>query len=88
MRLERLQAVEVLKMDGEVIILNQETFAVTKLNGTAGWIWEQLDSGLTQEQLVEKMAAEYEGADTEQIRADLDRFIDQMSGIGLIQRAG
>ncbi|WP_168735854.1 PqqD family protein [Cohnella fermenti] len=88
MRLERLQEAEVLELDGEIIILNQLTFAVTKLNGSAGWIWQQLEGGLTVEELVQRMVAEYEGVDAAQVGADIAGFIDQMSSIGLIKRAG
>ncbi|MBB6635101.1 PqqD family protein [Cohnella thailandensis] len=88
MKLERLQSVEMLELDGEIILLNQETLAVTKLNGSASWIWEQLSSSLTQEELVERMAAEYEGADIGRIGSDIASFVEQMTGIGLIRNAG
>lgn len=88
MTYQRLQTVEVMEMDGETIILNQETFAVTRLNETGGWIWDQLSEGLTADQIEERMSVEFTGADRERIHEDLSQFLSRMSEIGLIHRAG
>jgi hypothetical protein len=82
----RNEAVEVMEMDGETIILNQDSFAVTKLNGTGGWVWESLAERQTFEQLAERMSATFDG-DREKIVGDLANFLKQMLDIGLIRIA-
>jgi hypothetical protein len=82
----RNEAVEVMEMDGETIILNQDSFAVTKLNGTGGWVWESLAERQTFEQLAERMSATFDG-DRQKIVGDLANFLKQMLDIGLIRIA-
>jgi hypothetical protein len=82
----RNEAVEVMEMDGETIILNQDSFAVTKLNGTGGWVWESLAERQTFEQLAERMSATFDG-DRQKIDGDLANFLKQMLDIGLIRIA-
>ncbi|CAM3642416.1 PqqD family protein [Cohnella lubricantis] len=88
MTYRRHQAVEVLEIDGETILLNQETLAVTKLNETGGRIWELLSENRTLEQVAERICGEFDGAEAHRIREDVALFLDQMIEIGLIHRAG
>jgi hypothetical protein len=82
----RNEAVEVMEMDGETVILNQDTFAVTKLNGTGGWVWETLAKRQSFDQLAERMSVNFD-ADRQTIGGDLAKFLKQMGDIGLIRLA-
>ena len=83
----RMGTTEVMKVDGETLVLNPETFAVTKLNETAGRIWEMLGEEASVDQLTEKICTEFAGGDKESIRRDLVHFLGQLEKIGLVERA-
>lgn len=80
----RHEAVEVMDLDGETVILNQDTFAVTKLNGTGGFVWEALAEGQTFEQLAIRMTDAF-NADQQAVSEDLSCFLNHMGDIGLIR---
>lgn len=73
-------------MDGETLVLNPETFAVTKLNEVGGWVWRAMDDGPTFEQLEQRMTEAFD-ADRGRMSADLTLFLNEMIGIGLVQIA-
>ena len=83
----KMGTAEVMEVDGETLILNPETFAVTKLNETAGRIWEWLGEEASIDHLAEKMCAEFMGAEGESIQQDLVHFLGQLEEIGLVRRA-
>ncbi|WP_276353954.1 PqqD family protein [Cohnella caldifontis] len=78
-------AVEMLDMEGEAILLNQETFTVTKLNETGGFVWQSLTEPLTFEDLAERLSNEFRTG-REAVDADLRHFLEQLTEIGLIRR--
>lgn len=82
-----LDAAEVMEIEGETLILNPNTFAVTKLNAMGGEVWRLLGECPTVEQLTDRLAAEYGGVSPERIQTDIRRFLDRMKDIGLVQLA-
>ncbi|MFC5701796.1 PqqD family protein [Cohnella faecalis] len=82
----RLDQVEVVELDGETLVLNPETFAVTKLNEVGGWVWRTMDDCATFEQLEQRMTETFD-ADRRRMSADLTLFLNEMIGIGLIKIA-
>lgn len=79
----RIDAVEELDLDGETLLLNERTFAVTKLNEVGGWVWRTIGDGMTVDQLAGKMSEVY-AIDALSAGADLSRFLDRMVDIGLM----
>jgi hypothetical protein len=82
----RHDAVEVLEMDEEVILLNKDSFTVTKLNETGGFVWDSLEETLTLEELEERVSGRF-SADRDTVIGDLQLFLKQMTDIGLIRLA-
>jgi len=82
----RMATAEVLEIDGETLILNPDTFAVTKLNETAGRIWEMLEERPSVDQLTERVSSEFAGADRQSVRQDIVQFLGRLEEIGLVRR--
>lgn len=82
----RADEMEVVELDGETLVLNPETFAVTKLNEVGGWVWRTMDEGVTFEELERKMTETFD-ADRQRMSEDLTAFLNEMIGIGLIRVA-
>lgn len=59
---------------------------ILQLNSTAAFIWSQLQEEISYEELLSRLAAEYEavGDEIKIIRADLDAFISKAGEHGLI----
>ena len=54
------------------------------LNETGGFLWEKLTDGATQDELVKAILDTYE-IDEETARADVNAFIEKVSGSNLIE---
>lgn len=54
------------------------------LNETGGFLWEKLTTGATEDELVEAILDTYE-IDEETARADVNAFIQKVSGSNLIE---
>ena len=50
-----------------------------RLNKTGAYLWEELSSGSTQDDLVRKVLARYDGIDEQTASADVERFLDAVS---------
>jgi len=80
-----LNTAEMLEIDGDMIILNPETFTVTKLNESGGELWQLMREGRTEEELAEYLASQHGGVPMEKIREDVRHFIQNLQEIGLIR---
>ena len=58
--------------------------ALYTLNTTAGFIWDQLSSGVSEDELVSRLLAEYE-VNEQTTRNDVRRILDGLAGIGALQ---
>jgi len=73
---------------GEFIVVPVGTMTVDmrcmiKLNESGAFLWKQLESGKTKEQMLAALLDEYD-VDDEQAVADVDRFIALMTEAGLL----
>lgn len=56
---------------------------IIRLNETGKFLWEQLKSDITEEQLLETLLAEYD-IDNAQAKADISEFLDKLRGADLL----
>ncbi len=61
--------------------------ALYTLNTTSGFIWRQISSGTTEDELVAKLVAEYEVTE-ECARQDIGRILSELLVIGAITETG
>jgi len=80
-----LNTAEMLEIDGEMIILNPETFTVTKLNESGGELWQLMREGRSEEELAEHLASQHGDVPMEKIREDVRNFLQNLQEIGLIR---
>lgn len=77
---------EFVQLDGEWIILNTETFTVTKLNEIGGFCWLLLGRSQSISSMVESIQNKYVlAADTAE--QDLQAFLSDMMECGLVHDA-
>lgn len=48
------------------------------LNATGSWVWTQLDQPLTLDSLVTRLHEEYPGSPADQLRQDLQAYLDEL----------
>ncbi|WP_219835821.1 PqqD family protein [Paenibacillus sp. R14(2021)] len=75
--------IETTELDGEWILMNVETHAVTKLNEIGGLIWSNVDECRTVEALAVRIANEGD-APLHAVLADVDRVVGEMLVKGLL----
>lgn len=73
-------------VDGEVVLLDVAAARYHELNGVASLVWQRLDGGATVDELVEAVLAEYGDASAEQVRADVEAFLEDCARRGWIER--
>ncbi|MBR4132047.1 MAG: PqqD family protein [Oscillospiraceae bacterium] len=49
-----------------------------QINETAAFCWQVLEQGADLDELVRRLSEEYEGADPEQMRADMEQLLAQL----------
>lgn len=67
----------------EVVVLNAATGKYLTLNASAKELWEQLDAGTTRQAMVEGLV-ERHGIDRVRAEADVDAFVADIGGRGLL----
>ena len=73
------------ELDGEVLVLDLRTSLYFGMTGTAARIWQLLEAGQGQDEIVRTLAREFE-ADSHTIAADVDSFIADLLERGLVTR--
>lgn len=73
------------ELDGEWIILNTDDYTVTKINEAGGICWSLLNEAQTAETLTRSLLDIYGIGDEEQIKKDVEEFLLNLVGYGLIQ---
>lgn len=71
------------EIDGEIVVMNLESGDFFSLTGTAREIWLRLDGTLDRAGLNAALAADY-GSDTAAVAADVDAFLAELAGAGLL----
>lgn len=77
------EQVETAQLDGEWILLNMDTHAVTKLNEIGGYIWSIVADCSTIDEVIDKVLTEYDTERT-QVELDVTLFLDDLMRIGLL----
>jgi len=68
---------------GETVVVKASTGTVSVLSSTGGRIWEMCDGRTTVDDIVSRLVKEYD-EDPETIREEVGRFLESMTGQGLI----
>lgn len=72
------------EIDSEAVILDVNSGTYFGLNEVSNYIWQSLQTPASQQQLVEKVLAEYEVTESEAV-SDLEILLKDMSDAGLIE---
>ncbi|MGH2716767.1 MAG: PqqD family protein [Thermoleophilaceae bacterium] len=73
------------EVDGEVIALEHQRSAYLGTNRTGTVLWQALAEGSSEPELAELLVNEY-GVDADAARADVGRFVTQLTEQGLLER--
>ncbi len=76
------------RMDEETIVIDPRAREVHLLNETAARIWELLETPTSVDELCEALADEYEGASPAAVRAEVEGFLSDLGGKGLLTTKG
>jgi PqqD family protein of HPr-rel-A system len=76
------------RMDEEMIVIDPRAREVHLLNETAARIWDLLETPASVDELCAALADEYEGATPEALRAEVEGFVKDLSGKGLLAARG
>lgn len=76
------------RMDEEAIIVDPRTREVHLMNETAVRIWELLETACSIDDLRAALAEEYEGASPEVLRREVESFVTDLGGRGLVTPRG
>jgi PqqD family protein of HPr-rel-A system len=76
------------RMDEDTIVVDARTREVHLLNETAARIWDLLENPASVDELATTLAEEYEGATPDELRAEVEAFVSELGGKGLIAPRG
>jgi hypothetical protein len=76
------------RMSEELLVVDPKSRNVHLFNETGGRIWELLAEATSVDDLVSALADEYEGATPEALRAEVESFLADLQGKGLLLRSG
>jgi PqqD family protein of HPr-rel-A system len=76
------------RMDEETIVIDPRAREVHLLNETAARIWELLETPSSIDELCAALADEYEGATPAALRAEVEGFLSDLGGKGLLTTRG
>jgi coenzyme PQQ synthesis protein D (PqqD) len=72
------------EIDSEVVAVNIDSSTYLSTNGSGALLWLELAGGATRDALVERLAQAYL-IDTEQAASDVDSFLSELNGQGLLE---
>jgi len=76
------------RMDEDTIVVDPRSREVHLLNETAARIWELLETASSIDELCEALGEEYEGAPAEALRREVEAFVEDLGGKGLLLARG
>jgi PqqD family protein of HPr-rel-A system len=76
------------RMDEDAIVVDPRSREVHLLNETAARIWELLEDATSVDELSELLADEYEGATPDELRREVEAFVSDLGGKGLLLPRG
>jgi Coenzyme PQQ synthesis protein D (PqqD) len=71
------------RLPEETVLLRTDSGRTVRLNTTAAWLWDQLESPLSLEELGGRLRSEF-GLDEEQARTDAARFAGELAERGFL----
>ena len=74
------------EVDDDVVAVNIDRSTYLSTNGSGALLWLELAGGTTRERLVERLAQAYL-IDGERAAADVDNFLSELNGQGLLEEA-
>ena len=74
------------EVNGEMVLLDLRSESYFGLDPTGTRIWQLLESGLTVQEMIEQMRAEYD-VDEKTLRADVEKLLNELSAAGLVSVA-
>ena len=80
----RAEALPFQRLEEETIVVDPRSREVHLLNETAARIWELLETASSVDELVEALGDEYEGAPPEELRREVEAFLGELGGKGLL----
>ncbi|HEY7705705.1 MAG TPA: PqqD family protein [Gaiellaceae bacterium] len=72
------------EIDDDVVAVDVDRSAYLSTNGSGALLWLELAEGTTRDQLVERLAQAYL-IDNERAAADVDSFLSELNGQGLLE---
>lgn len=73
-------------LDGEAVIINNQTSYYYSLNGTGTFVWNLLvDNEMTLDEIVENVSSRYE-LEGDEIRGDITAILDNLYNEKLLER--
>ena len=75
------------KVEGDVVILNLESGIYFSLSGVGSRFWELIAEGVSREDAVQRLTAEYK-VDASRLESDLDALLRDLSTEGLVSIEG
>jgi len=76
------------RMDEDAIVVDPRSRQVHLLNETGARIWELLETTTSVDEIAELLADEYEGATPEELRREVEAFVGDLGGKGLVLPRG
>lgn len=76
--------IEAAPMAGEAILFNPVSNRFCLLNGTAAFVWEQLEKPATAEQLSAELCRHFDGAEPARVEQDVRDALNQFTELALI----
>ena len=74
------------ELDGEAVLLNVESGIYFGLDATGTRMWGLVSEGLTDDEILARLLDEYD-VSCEQLRVDIDAFLEALRAQGLVRRA-
>jgi hypothetical protein len=72
------------EIDDDVVAVDVDRSTYLSTNGSGALLWLELAEGTTRDQLVERLAQAYL-IDNERAAADVDSFLSELNGQGLLE---
>jgi Coenzyme PQQ synthesis protein D (PqqD) len=74
------------EVDDDVVAVDVDRSTYLSTNGSGALLWLELAGGATRDRLVERLAQAYM-IDDERAAADVDNFLSELNGQGLLEEA-
>ena len=84
--LARIQNLDLSKVGERSIVYHPELRKAVVLNPMGSWLWSQLESPLTQQQLEKKLQERFPDVSGERLKNDVEAFVQHLLSEGVLAR--